>query len=632
MAAGIWSFIKKLSDCTSVIRREFCKLVIRSGGFSVLESGSNPDFPQSANGIGLARAVPIAGIRPKSSMNETAVWVTGVAEDRSQKKPVAMRLLITVSGTVVFAGIAAALCLFFEQDHLLVEGAGKAGAVTMTTSAEKLMMVRQLQRDTLGAFGLTAVGALGFFLAFRTGSASWRKLWMGRMQARDSDWQRKVGSLEQVLTDTRRDRDRTDNSKKDLEERVKQLTTDHDKLQEELNKRTRAELVLTKKRQELESSRNVLEVHVQARSQELQRLQQTYEMILNSAGEGICGMDLQGRTTFVNPAVARMTGWSMDELLGKTEHQIFFGSGADGRMPGEPDDAGDQVFWRKDGTRFPVESVRTPIQENGRVVGSVLIFKDITERKRAHETLTQRASELARSNSELEQFAFVASHDLQEPLRKIQAFGDRVKIKAGKQLPSDAEDYLGRMQNAAARMRTLIDDLLAFSRVIRSSEPFVTLDLNKITKEVLGDLEVRIEKNNARVLIEELPCIEADPMQMRQLLLNLIGNALKFQPPGGQPVVKISARKSCSPSGEEFCELLVQDNGIGFEEEYSEKIFAVFQRLHNRDQYEGTGVGLAVCRRIVDRHHGTIVARSKLGQGATFTVSLPMKQAKGVDE
>ena len=540
-----------------------------------------------------------------------------------------MRLLITAAGTLVFAGVAAALCLYFQQDHLLVEGTGK-GAVT--TSVEKIMVVRQLQRDSLWAFALTVAGALGFLLAFRSGSSSWRNYWSKRMQAREIDWQRKVGSLEQVLTDTRRDRDKTDTLKKELEDRVKQLTTDHDKLQEELNKRTRAELALTKKRQELESSRNVLEVHVQARSQELQRLQQTYEMILNSAGEGICGLDLQGKTTFANPAVARMTGWSMDELLGKTEQQLFFGGSSDGSKSGEPDDAGDQVFWRKDGSRFPVESVRTPIQENGRVVGSVVIFKDITERKRAHETLSQRASELARSNSELEQFAFVASHDLQEPLRKIQAFGDRVKIKAGKQLPRDAEDYLGRMQNAAARMRTLIDDLLAFSRVIRSSEPFVSVDLNKITKEVLGDLEVRIEKNNARVLIEELPCIEADAMQMRQLLLNLIGNALKFQPPGGQPVVKISARKSCSPSGEDFCELIVQDNGIGFEEEYSEKIFAVFQRLHGRDQYEGTGVGLAVCRRIVDRHHGTIVARSKLDQGATFTVTLPVRQAKGVDE
>jgi PAS domain S-box-containing protein len=564
-------------------------------------------------------------------MNDSAVWVTGVAEDRTQKKPGALGLLITVSGTLVFAGVAAALCLYLEQDHLLVEGSGKGGAVSITTSVDKLMLVRQLQNDSLWAFALTAVGALGFLLAFRSCSMSWRNFWSSRMQAREIDWQRKVGSLEQILTDTRRDRDKSDSLKRELDDRVRQLTADHANLQEELNKRTRSEQVLTKKRQELESSRSVLEVHVQARSQELQRLQQTYEMILNSAGEGICGLDLQGKTTFVNPAVARMTGWSMDELLGKTEQQLFFGNGADGRKPGEPDDAGDQVFWRKDGTRFPVESVRTPIQENGRLVGSVLIFKDITERKRAHETLSQRASELARSNAELEQFAFVASHDLQEPLRKIQAFGDRVKIKSGTKMAKEAHDYLERMQKAAARMRTLIDDLLAFSRVIRSSEPFVSVDLNKITKEVLGDLEVRMEKNNARVLIEELPCIEADPMQMRQLLLNLIGNALKFQPPGAQPVVKISARKGCRPSGEEFCELSVQDNGIGFEEEYSEKIFAVFQRLHGRDQYEGTGVGLAVCRRIVDRHHGTIVARSKLGQGATFIVNLPMRQAKGVE-
>jgi PAS domain S-box-containing protein len=565
-------------------------------------------------------------------MNDTAVWISGVSDNRRQSKPARVRLLITISGTFVFAGAAAALCLYLEQGHLLTDSIGKAGAASMAASADKLTLLRQLQHDSLWAFALTAAGAFGFLLAFRSGASASRNFWSSRMEARELDWQRKVGSVELSLSETRRDRDRAEAQKREVDERLKQLTVDHNNLQEELNKRTRAEQALAKKRQELESSRNVLEVHVQARSQELQRLQQTYEMILNSAGEGICGLDLQGRTTFVNPAVARITGWPMDELLGKTEQQIFFGRGIDGRQPGEPDDAGDQVFWRKDGSWFPVESVRTPIQENGRVVGSVLIFKDITERKRAHETLSQRAAELARSNAELEQFAFVASHDLQEPLRKIQAFGDRVKIKCNSLLPQEAQDYLGRMQNAAARMRTLIDDLLAFSRVIRSSEPFVPVDLGKITKEVLGDLEVRMEKNNARVLVEELPSIEADPLQMRQLLLNLIGNALKFQPPGAQPIVKISARKFCSPSGEEFCELSVQDNGIGFEEKYAEKIFAVFQRLHGREQYEGTGVGLAVCRRIVDRHHGTILARSKLGQGATFIISLPVRQAKGASE
>ena len=263
------------------------------------------------------------------------------------------------------------------------------------------------------------------------------------------------------------------------------------------------------------------------------------------------------------------------------------------------------------------------------MVGSVLVFKDITERKRVEESLAAKAAELTRSNAELEQFAFVASHDLQEPLRKIQAFGDRLKAKCVGMMPPDAGQYLERMQNAAARMRKLIDDLLTFSRVIRSSEPFVPVDLKAMTKEVLSDLELRIEKTGARVEVGTLATIEADPMQMRQLLLNLIANALKFQPEGAVPLVKIHSRTFHSVAGEELCELSVEDNGIGFEEKYLEKIFAVFQRLHGRTEYEGTGVGLAVCRRITDRHRGTITARSQLGCGATFVVTLPVHQSKG---
>jgi PAS domain S-box-containing protein len=367
-----------------------------------------------------------------------------------------------------------------------------------------------------------------------------------------------------------------------------------------------------------------LEVHVQARTQELHQLQRRYEMILNSAGEGICGLDLEGKATFVNPTVAKLTGWALAELIGKTENEIFAQRQPTQAGPGSsaPDQ---QVFYRKDGTPFPVEFVRTPINEDGRLIGSVLVFKDITERKRADETLAQRAAELARSNSELEQFAFVASHDLQEPLRKIQAFGDRLKTKCEAIESPDILDYLARMQSAAARMRTLINDLLAFSRVIRSSEPFAPVDLAQVTREVLGDLEVRIEKTNAKVDVAELPTIDADAMQMRQLMLNLITNALKFQPPGGTPTVKITSRLLSALSGEQLCEIHVQDNGIGFDERYLDKIFAVFQRLHGRGEYEGTGVGLAVCRRIVDRHHGSIIGKSQPGQGATFIVTLPVR-------
>ena len=407
-----------------------------------------------------------------------------------------------------------------------------------------------------------------------------------------------------------------------------ELARQHAFLESELDSRKRVERTLSQQRQALQSSKTVLEMHVEASTLELEKLQDRYELILNSAGEGICGLDPHGKAAFVNPAVTRITGWSLAELIGKTEREIFYPNGSDGHTESRDANFGEQLFYRKDGTRFPVEFVRTKIEENGRQTGSVLIFKDITERKRTEENLFQKAAELARSNAELEQFAFVASHDLQEPLRKIQAFGDRLKAKLDQALGPEPREYLDRMQNASARMRTLIDDLLAFSRVIRSAEPFVPVSLTQITKEVIGDLEVRMEKNAARVEVGDLQTIEADATQMRQLMLNLIGNALKFQPLDAQPLVKVQGRTVTSISGEQFCELTVQDNGIGFEEQYAEKIFVVFQRLHGRGEYEGTGVGLAVCRRITDRHQGTIVAKGKPGEGATFIVTLPVHQSK----
>ncbi len=409
-------------------------------------------------------------------------------------------------------------------------------------------------------------------------------------------------------------------------------------LQVELDRRKAAEKNLHQERRELARSKDVLEIHVQERTQEIQKLQHRYELILNSAGDGICGLDVNGKATFVNPAAAQMTGWDVKELLGRSEQEIF-GSNA---VTVDPEANGaypkDQAFRRQDGSMFLAELNKTPILENDREVGAVLVFKDITERRKAEQDLAQKADELARSNAELEQFAFVASHDLQEPLRKIQAFGDRLKTKCEKIELGEARDYLERMQNAAARMQTLINDLLAFSRVIRSSQPFVPVDLGAITTEVLGDLEVRIEKSRAHVELGELPTVDADPTQMRQLIQNLLSNALKFQPLNAQPVVRIRSRlisndawdqssssENGAPSGA-MCEISVEDNGIGFDEKHLEKIFAVFQRLHGRTEYEGTGVGLAVCRRIADRHSGAITARSQLGKGATFIVTLPFHQ------
>jgi len=247
---------------------------------------------------------------------------------------------------------------------------------------------------------------------------------------------------------------------------------------------------------------------------------------------------------------------------------------------------------------------------------------EVNERRRAEEALAGKAAELARSNQELEQFAYVASHDLQEPLRKIQAFGDRLEEECECSLGNEGRDYLQRMQSAAGRMQTLIDDLLELSRVTTMGRPFTSVDLNVVAREVVSDLEASIEQVRGRVEIGGLPTLEADPIQMRQLLQNLISNALKFHQPDVPPVVEVYGTQ-LEDHDETRCQLTISDNGIGFDEQYLDRIFAVFQRLHGRDQYDGTGVGLALCRKIVERHGGCITARSSPGQGATFVVMLP---------
>jgi PAS domain S-box-containing protein len=486
----------------------------------------------------------------------------------------------------------------------------------------------QFDRWVIGMLALAAVGGLAFLFALLQGIRAWQRESILRLEAKDTDWRRTIVGLEVKLSESRNNEAQLHQNQADNQQRMVALAKANELMRTELDQLKRAEKTLSQQRQVLQSSKTVLELHVETRTKELDRLQRRYEMILNSAGEGICGFDTEGKATFVNPAVARITGRPIAELIGGTESEIFGWQGSNAEVANQLRNPNERVFYRKDGSCFPVEFVKTPINEQERVIGSVVVFRDITERRRIEDNIAQKAAELARSNSELEQFAFVASHDLQEPLRKIQAFGDRLKTKCEGILTPESQDYLQRMQSAAARMRTLIDDLLAFSRVIRSSEPFVPVDLTAVTREVIGDLEVRVEKTAAQIHVGELPTLEADPLQIRQLMLNLLGNALKFQPPGGQPVIRIESRKITTITGEQLHEITVQDNGIGFEEKYLDKVFAVFQRLHGRTEYEGTGVGLAVCRRITDRHHGTITAKSQLGKGATFIVTLPACQPK----
>ncbi len=283
--------------------------------------------------------------------------------------------------------------------------------------------------------------------------------------------------------------------------------------------------------------------------------------------------------------------------------------------------------------RWIVDFGRPFYNLEGEFAGYVGSCYDITERKQAEKALARYTEELAHSNTELEQFASVASHDLQEPLRKILAFGDRLKVKYGELIGDEGRDYLERMENASRRMQTLINDLLTLSKITAKPDPFIPVNLTDVVQQVLSDLEIRIQQTGGRIEMDNLPTIDADPTQMRLLMQNLIGNALKYHREEEAPVIRINSKPlngqeeewAGNTSGNRLYQIIVEDNGIGFDEKYLDRIFLPFQRLHPRSQYEGTGIGLAICRRIAERHGGSITAKSTPGQGSTFIVTLPIK-------
>ncbi len=365
--------------------------------------------------------------------------------------------------------------------------------------------------------------------------------------------------------------------------------------------------------------------------------------IVNTAQDAVITFDEKGILQSFNPAAERMFGYAAHELIGKIytvlmpeagrergEHRLgrYLETGR-GLITVGREDAGQ----RQDRSTFPFEySVGETQLASGRHFTAII--RDISRRKRVEESLREASAKLLHSNRDLEHFATVASHDLQEPLRKIQTFGERLQVSCGATLGEQGRDHLGRMIDAAGRMRTLIQDLLALARVSAKTAPLAPVDLARVAQDVVTDLEIEITQSGESVEIGDLPTIEADALQMRQLLQNLIGNALKYRRPDEPPVVKLS---SCyhSAAGEPaatepppggICQITVEDNGIGFDEKYLDRIFNPFQRLHGRGQYEGSGIGLAICRRIVERHGGTITARSTPGQGSVFIVRLPLRQ------
>jgi PAS domain S-box-containing protein len=370
----------------------------------------------------------------------------------------------------------------------------------------------------------------------------------------------------------------------------------------------------------------VMDITEQKEAEEaLRERGERFRAIFDQTSVGIVQVDLTGRIVLANPRYCELVGRSAQQLMGMKMQDYT-----------HPDDLPhtlkhfnaisvnrqnyslEKRYLRPDGSivwvAISASLVKSP---EGIPLYVLAVAKDITDRK--------QADELRRSNRDLEQFASVASHDLKEPLRKVQTFSSLLADEYGPVLDEGGKFYLERVQQAAHRMQGLIDHLLAYSRLSSSEPSFRRVVLQHLVKDVVSDLEVSLTESGGRIETGELPAVEADPLQMRQLFQNLIGNALKFNRKGVPPVIRIaSSPDPVEQDGRVMAAITIIDNGIGIEEKYLEEIFEPFRRLHGRSQYEGAGMGLAICRRIVERHHGTIHAQSTPGEGSTFIFTLPL--------
>lgn len=374
--------------------------------------------------------------------------------------------------------------------------------------------------------------------------------------------------------------------------------------------------------------------------------EERFRLLVEHVGDAVLMLDVDGCIEMWTAAAERIFGYEPSEVVGSPVDVLFTAEARErGAMVTQLREAAgaerhevDELRVRRDGSAFWAHVVTCPIHDaTGRISGLAQIISDLTKLREGEDAQRRYALALERSNRELEGFASVASHDLQEPLRKILAFGDRLRTRCGGQLDDVGRDYLDRMDEASRRMQRLIDDLLSYSRLAGRS-PLRRVDLGAVVQGVLRDVETRLQETSAVIAVGNLPTIEADATQMRQLFQNLLGNALKFHRPGGAaPAVHVSAR--ALPCAHEYVrgelntrwEIIVEDNGIGFESKHAERIFGMLQRLHSRAEYEGTGMGLAICRKIVESHDGLITAHSAPGSGAKLIVVLPSLQPQKAD-
>ncbi|MBT1707968.1 PAS domain S-box protein [Fulvivirgaceae bacterium PWU5] len=378
------------------------------------------------------------------------------------------------------------------------------------------------------------------------------------------------------------------------------------------------------------------------RNQELKTSEARYHRMIEEVEDyAILLLSPEGIIENWNKGAEKIKGYTAEEAIGRSFRMFYTPTDQEQKLPGrllqqavlEGKATHEGYRVRKDGTMFWGSILITTLHDDdGRVIGFSKVTRDLSERKKAQDAIQRKNEELEKMNQELSSFAYVSSHDLQEPLRKIRAFSSRILELDYDRLSAKGRDHFQRIQRSAERMQALIEDLLSYSRTSTSERTLEEINLQAAVTQVVDELADRIEEKQATVAYDDLPVIRGIPFQLHQLLVNLVSNALKFSKPQEPPRIEIRATLvpgSLMPFAEgdvtrQYHCIAVADNGIGFEPEFRKKIFDIFQRLHHRDRYEGTGVGLAICRRIAENHEGFIEAQSVPGQGAVFQVYIPV--------
>ena len=399
--------------------------------------------------------------------------------------------------------------------------------------------------------------------------------------------------------------------------------------------------------------------HQKEAEEKLEKANRKIKLVLDSAGEGICGLDLDGNTTFVNAKAEQILGYKEEELLGKLQHTLIHHSKQDGSpyphqdcpiyaalRDGEVHRESEEVFWRKEGTPVPVEYVSTPIMENGKLAGVVVTFKDISQRKRTERIINEhtkdlkRANEmLFRSNKELDDFAYIVSHDLKEPLRGIYNYSGFIKEDYYDKLDDDGKSKLDTLERLSKRMESLINTILYYARLGREESTMGPVDLNKVLADTLENMQSLLKESNVNIrLPKHFPTVHGDETRIGEVFQNLIANAIKYNDKPEKWVeigciwngIEKGQDRRMEPGSEKSPDdhssspvFYVKDNGIGILEKHFDSLFRIFKRLNGKNKFgDGTGAGTTIVKKIIEQHNGKIWLESKMGEGTTFYFTL----------